>query len=217
MKSLVHMSLLLLLAASWAKAEVSIISMDIPGLHQSDGQGEYDQIISSSVVASGMASLKIVPPARAEVSFSKCTNCCLSPANKNPEFYDYGDDTVMTKPMATAMVLVFTAAGSEPVTSLEQLKGKRVGIRRGMVYGSTVDNAGLKTNETNTISANIKKLNAGRLDAFIAYSPDVYTAFEEMGMEPLPHAKENPIAVHPDALVCKGVSNEFIEAFNNAL
>ena len=200
-----------------ALAQVTIYSTDIPGLHQKDGQGDYDKIINKSVVKSGLAKLVVLPPARTVAKFKQCSNCCYSPANKNPEFYDFGANYVETKPMGVAKIYIFTRSGEKVISSLSQLKGKRVGARRGMPYGKTFDNSGLKVELVNTIAQNIKKLKVGRIYAFIAYIPDAYTVFEKMGMKPLPHAKDKPVAVHEDNLVCKGVSPSFIKKFNKAL
>lgn len=200
-----------------ANAEVKVIALDIPGLHQKDGKGAYDEVITKSVVNSGKAKIVILPPARAEAEFTKCTNCCLSPANNNPEFYDYGDEVVVTKPMDTAKVYIFTGKGKAVLSSLDSLKGKKVGARIGMPYGKTFDNSGIEAKLVSEIGTNIKKLDSGRIDAFIAYVPDAYIAFEKLNVPAYPHDKANPIAIHPDSLVCKGASKEFISTFNSSI
>lgn len=204
-------------AASYAQAETRIIGIEIPGLHEKSGNGVYDKIITKAVVEKNKGKLTVDPPARAENTFSKCTDCCFTPANDNPEFYDFGSDIVKTNPMSTAKIYIFTAKGKPALSSISDLAGKKVGIRLGMPYGKSFDGAGLKTDAARTIEANIKKLNAGRLDAFVAYVPDAYVAFEKMNMEPLPHDKANPIAVHEDCLVCRGVPADFVDNFNKAL
>jgi hypothetical protein len=200
-----------------ATAQVTIYGISIPGLHQKNGKGKYDIIINKTVIKTGQAILKIAPPARAENNFKICTNCCFSPANKNPEFYDFGSGYVQTEPMATAKIYIWTKRGSQPISNLEDLKGKKVGIRRGMPYGKTFENSGLNTQDVNNIEQNIIKLEKGRIDAFIAYVPDAYNIFKDIGMVPLPHDKNNPIAIHEDSLVCKGVSSQFIKDFNRML
>jgi len=213
-------SFLILLALSFfsvANAQVLVIGIDIPGLHQKDGNGDYDKIVNQSLVKSGKATLKVLPPARAELEFSRCNNCCFSPANKNPEFYEFGEAYVQTKPMGIAKIYIWSKKGSKAIEKLDELKGKKVGIRHGMPYGKTFDNFGLRTDPVKTIRSNILKLEKGRIDAFIAYVPDAYNVFEEMGIEPLPHTKNNPMAVHEDSLICKGVSNTFVEEFNNSI
>ncbi len=200
-----------------SQAEVQVYALEIQGLHQKDGGGEYDQIIDKAVVQSGLAKIQVLPPARAEAEFVNCTNCCLSPSNLNPDFYNHDNDTVATKPMNTAKVYIFTGKGQNVIKSLDELKGKRVGARNGMPYGKKFEMSGIEPQLTSDITKNIRKLDSGRIDAFIAYVPDAYLVFEELGVPPYPHDKANPIAVHPDSMVCRGTSEVFINTFNAAL
>jgi hypothetical protein len=201
--------------ALWA--QVNIIGTDIPGLHQKDGKGVYDVIINQTLVSKGLGSLKVLPPARAEAEFSSCQNCCFSPANKNPEFYDFGGDVSKSEPMNVAKVYIFSAPGKSAFGGYGDLKGKKVGVRRGMIYGKSYDGANLKASEANTLEQNIKKLETGRIDAMVAYVPDAYLAFMGMGKKHFPHMTEKPAAVHDDALVCRGVPAGFVDKFNGNL
>ncbi len=198
-------------------AQTTIYSIEIPGMHDKDGSGGYDKIIEKSLIKPGLATLENFPPAKAENEFSKCTNCCFSPANKNPEFYDFGDDIVKTNPMGVAKIYIFTGKGQKSISRLSDLKGKKVGIRFGMPYGKSFESAGLKTEGVPSIEQNIKKLDKGRIDAFVAYVPDAYDAFKRLGIPPYPHDVDNPIAVHEDCLVCRDVPSEVIDAFNKGL
>ena len=196
-------------------AEVTIYAIDIPGLHEKSGGGIYDKPIADALVSTGQATVTVLPPARAENSFADCTNCCLSPANLSAEFYDYGSDVVQTEPMGTAQIFIFSQPNGAVISSLAALKGKKVGVRSGMPYGKSFDGAGLTTTATSKIENNIAKLESTRIDAMVAYVPDAYDAFSGLGKAPFPHAKDAPIAVHPDALVCRGVSQGFLDAFNS--
>lgn len=198
-------------------AEVTIIGTDIPGLHQQDGKGVYDVIVNQTLVSKGLGALKVLPPARAEAEFKSCQNCCFSPANKNPEFYDFGGDVSVSEPMNVAKVYIFSAPGKRPFSSYADLKGKKVGVRRGMIYGNSFDAANLKASEANSLEQNIKKLETGRIDAMVAYVPDAYLALSGMGKGEFPHTKDQPTAIHNDALVCRGVPAGFLDQFNQNL
>ncbi|KPA11488.1 Extracellular solute-binding protein, family 3 [Candidatus Magnetomorum sp. HK-1] len=198
-------------------AEVIIYGIEIPGLHQKDGKGVYDLILKETVVKAKLATLKIYPPARAEKTFADCQNCCFSPANKNPEFYEFGDDIVQTDPMNFAKIYIFVNQGQPPIYRLEDLRDKKVGIRHGMPYGKSFEKAKLKTDIVTKLELNIKKVQKGHIDAFIAYIPDAYKAFRTLGISPYPYDISNPIAIHPDRLVCRGVEPEFITKFNELL
>ncbi len=206
---------MLLSTSLWA--QVNIIGTDIPGLHQKDGKGVYDMIINQTLLSKDLATLKVLPPARAEAQFESCQNCCFSPANKNPDFYNFGSDVMVSEPMNVAKVYIFSAPGKKAIASYADLKGKKTGVRRGMNFGKSFVAANLKASEANSLEQNIKKLENGRIDAMVAYVPDAYLAFSGMGKGEFPHTKTKPVAVHNDALVCRGVSAGFIEKFNGNL
>ena len=91
------------------------------------------------------------------------------------------------------------------------------GFARDLPYGKSFESANLNTSAVGDIESNIKKLKSGRIDAFVAYVPDAYAAFDKMGLPPFPHNKAAPIAEHPDSLVCRGVAASFVDAFNATL
>ena len=205
------------LTAPAAGAEEIIAGVRIDGLHQNDGNGLYDRIINAALKASGSAvKLKVSAPNRAFNDFDTGKVACISPSNKNPEFYISPFDTVVSKPMFTAKVYIFTPEGSSPVSDLGALAGKKVGTRVGMTYGTSVGAAKLNLVEAKTIEANIKKLKAGRIDAFLGYYPDTHTVFDELGMQPLPHAVDNPVVEHPDSVLCRTDQGggAIVDAFN---
>jgi len=210
-------AIILTVISSSLWAETTIIGVEIPGLHQKDGGGVYDVIINGALVSTGMAKLKVLPPARADADFEACQNCCYSPANKNPEFYSFGSDIVESEPMDVAKVYIFSPPGKGVYSSLQELKGKKVATRHGMNYGKSFNNANLKVSAANSLEQNIKKLEGGRTDAMVAFIPDAYLTFKSMGKSEFPHAKDKPVAVHKDALVCRGVSANFVEEFNKKL
>lgn len=193
----------------------TIIGIEIFGLHQQDAQGAYDRIIRQILGAD--IELLVHPPERASEEFGRCQNCCLSPANKNPEFYDYGNDVVQSHPMNSAKIYIFVDSGSPPVNTLDELKGKRVGIRFGMPYGKSVETSNLDFNIVNKLKQNVLMLDMGRIDAIIAYVPDIYQVFEELNRRPFPHDKANPLEVHRDSLICRGVDSKLINEFNAGL
>jgi hypothetical protein len=196
-----------------------IVAVAIDGLHQSDGNGLYDQIIATAAQNGADVSVKALPPNRAFALFESGKAPCITPANKNPAFYDFPFETVQSTPMFVAKVYIFTPDGTAPVSDLKALQGQKVGIRTGMPYGQDVEGAGLNFVDAPTIESNIKKLQAGRIDSFIAYYPDVYTAFDQLGMAPLPHAVDAPVATHEDSILCRtDMGGEGIVAsFNKAL
>ncbi|MFK8083600.1 MAG: substrate-binding periplasmic protein [Granulosicoccus sp.] len=200
-------------------AGVTFFAYDIPGLYQKDGGGVYDKIVSKLIVDEGTGKLKVLPGIRAENSFANCQNCCITPANTNPAFYDFGSDVVATEPMNNAEIYIFSKRGAPPIDNVDDLAGKRVGIREGMAtsLSSVLDGADFKVQGVRSIEQNMQKLDKGRIKAYIDFVPDVYLVANDLGVEAHPHSKGKPLQRHPDSLACKGVSPEFITDFNRKL
>lgn len=208
---------LVLVSGLWSFScmAVEINMLDIEGLHQSDGNGAYDQLLKMILKKSPEpTNLKLYDPAKAAEMFESCNNCCISPANKSENFYSWKGETVELAAFNYAKIYAFTKSGAAPLESLEQLDGKKVGLREGMPYGDAIDNATFEKVMSPTIEVNVSKLSNNEIEAFIAYVPDAYAAFKGLGIGPLPHNKKSPLAIHTDRLVCRGVSPQFIEAYN---
>ena len=207
MRTSIFISFLALLSISPSPlfAEVMIIGIEIPGLHQRDGTGDYDQLITETVIKSGQATLEVYPPAGAKYNFSNCQNCCFSPVTKNPEFFEFSEDFTQTDPINIAKIYIFVNKGQQPISRLEDLRNKRVGIRFGTPYGKNFEEANLTTYTVYKIERHIRLIQNGHIDAFMAFVPDAYKMFRELNLEPFPHDVSRPIAVMRDRLVCKGV------------
>lgn len=195
-----------------------IYMTDIEGLHQKDGQGVYDLILKEALTkVTAPVSLHIGDPEETFKTFESCTNCCYSPANNSPQFYDWEGKVIELAAMNYAKVYIFSQPGKPAFSSFEQLKGKRVGARTGMDYGKDVAAAGIPFITSDSIVENITKLDSGELDAFIAYVPDAYLAFKSLNVEPYPHAERKPMAIHIDRVICRGAPPEFTDALNNSM
>ncbi|MEH6346091.1 MAG: hypothetical protein V7785_13455 [Bermanella sp.] len=207
--------LLYWLCASACLADINILSIAIPGLHQSNEQGAYDKIINQLEYSEETFQLTVVPPARAKAQFLLCKNCCISPTNMNPNFYDYKPAMVETLPMNIAKIYVFSARNTQAISGgVNAIRNKRVGVRRGLPYGKRFAEAGLNLDIADSLKQNFGKLERNRVDVVVAYIPDAYIFFDEIDTRSYPHAIDYPLAIHNDSLVCRGVSNDFIQAFN---
>lgn len=193
--------------------KITVYAMEIEGLFEKDKSGLYDKFFQN------LSAVKLVtlPIARTAVEFEKCTNCCYAPVNMNKEFYPYTEENyIESNPMGTAKLFIFS---KNRIYTLDTLKGKRVGARHGWSYGKTVTEAQLNFQFVTSIELNIRKLRAGRIDAFLAFTPDAYTAFDNLRIDFLVHDKNNPITIHNDAVVCRRNPStvKFIEEFNKEL
>ncbi len=210
-------SLALCVIPSAARAQVTVLGIEIDGLHQSNKGGDYDK----NVVQVKEATLTVLPATRAFAEFARCSDCCISPANKNPVFYEFNTDAyVASKPQNLAKVYVFSPAGAPAVATLDALKGKRVGIRAGLPYGKRIDDTKDFTKDPSpSAEASIKKLQLGRVDYLLEWTPDMDIAFRKLNMTPLPRVEAQPVEVHEDSVLCKASprTQEFLEKLNRVI
>ena len=196
---------------------ITLYAQSIPGLFQIDKQGAYDQVIQLVTPKTDQLVLRTLPNSRATKAFLNCQSCCYSPSNLNPNFYSFGADVSMTSPINTAKAYIFSRKGDVLYSNLSQLTNKTVGIERGMNYGKNVEDASFIPSITNSLLQNFKMLQVKRVDAMIAYEPDIYQAFKHLDAEQFHYNKNKAITIHQDALVCRGVNSEFIKGFNQNL
>jgi len=200
-----------------AHAQVTVLGIEIAGLHQADKGGDYDK----NVVQVKDAILTVLPATRAFAEFAKCSDCCISPANKNPVFYEFNTDAYLaSKPQNLAKVYIFSPAGAPAVSSLDALKGKKVGIRAGLPYGKRIDDSkDFIKDPSPTPEASIKKLELGRVDYLLEWTPDMEIAFQKLNMKPFPHAEAQPVEVHEDSVLCKASprTKAFLEKLNGVI
>ncbi|MFY2509168.1 hypothetical protein ACN3E9_12970 [Vibrio pectenicida] len=208
-------SLIILFLAFHAQS-VEVFTTMVQGLHEKKGGGAYDKMINT---VNG-TSLTPLPTARAVMVFNGSQGC-LSPANKDPNFYsDYANDAfIESKPMGEARVYIFTSPNKEAISELSKLQGKKVGARIGFDYGKNVESSGVKLIRTKEIQQKINKLLAGRIDAIIDFTPDMLIAFEVLKMDPLPYVTGAPLDIHEDRVLCKNTpdNERFIQQLNNQM
>lgn len=207
--------------ANDSRQVINIFTLDIPGLHNKDGQGAYDIIIKKIMADQYTIVLQPLPPKRALAYFKRCNSCCFSPGNTDVNFYDFDRQARETEPMTVAKIFIFSAYGSEPFRSLRELEGKEVGIRAGMPLSNNIvqaiDSKKFNVQNAATLEANLTRLKLGRVDAALGWFPDSELLFTQNKMKPYPHDKRFPVAVHHDALVCKGVPERFFQVFNQGI
>ncbi|WP_274687162.1 hypothetical protein [Spartinivicinus poritis] len=195
--------------------KVDIFAVQIDGLHQADGNGRYDKIISL-IKTEIPFEMKVYPPKRVYSLFDKCLICCVSPVNKNTDFYQYtGDNYLQSQPMNIAKIYIFTKPNTNVISTLSELQTLRVGARSGMPYGKKIANSGINFTFLPTIKNSIIMVLNNRLDAFIAYVPDAYKIFDQLELSPFPHDITNPVSVHEDSILCKK-NNSTVELIKDA-
>jgi len=208
----------LFIQGSICAEEIKIFALLIDGLHQTNGKGKYDKIINKLKISD----LQVVSPKRAFSEFhnDNCLHCCLTPANKNTNFYEYGDNYITSNSMNMAAIYIWSAPKLRATSDLSDLKGKRVGGRFGMPYGNKVKQAVKNGDFTLTlnykIETSIKLINSNRLDYFLAYTPDACKALKKLNFPLRSYIKESPISTHQDRVLCKKTAKTeaFIKELN---
>lgn len=126
-----------------------------------------------------------------------------------------------SEPLLVERIFVFSHS-SRPVAcnSIDDLKGKLIGVMRGWSYGDTFDTARragvFQTEEVGTDSQNFQKLAMGRLDALLAIPESVteltsqYTSI---------HPSKTPLVEAPSFLAFAKTANRqnLLEKFNQIL
>jgi ABC-type amino acid transport substrate-binding protein len=189
-----------------------------PGLHVADGSGEYDKLVKKAKYSD--VKIQYYPVKRALDHFKKCDKCCLSPVNKDAEFFSFqGESYIQSKTMGVAKVYLFSRPGLAELKDLKTLKGKTIGAKRGLNYGKSIEESGVVLDRVNKLVQNVQKAQNKRIDYFVAYAPDIFTIFKDLQIKPFPYAKDNPIAIHHDRIVCKKSDEtvKFIEMLDEVI
>lgn len=195
-----------------ASDEIKLMAYDIPAILQADKQGEYDLIIEQvNKLQQQKWRYAIAPPARVDSMFESNLIDCILPYDK--AFYP-GTKVINSAPLNIAKARIYSL--STESMSLNALKGKKVGARIGMLYGPEFDALKLDIKYVNSVEQNVEKLLSQRIDAFVAWSPDVEAVLLKKGLTLI---SSEPFVVHNEAFLCHDtpVSRAFIILFNEGI
>lgn len=200
-------------------AEIRLVAYNIPALLQTDGKGSYDKIIAQLGHISGRTwSYDVLNPQRAEKLFVSKEADCVFPLDK---YFSPVNRVLQTDYLNLAKIHIFTPHGATAIDALPALVGLKVGARRGMPYGFKFEALQLDIEWVDDIDQNIRKIQAGRIDAFVAYIPDIWAAFKKNGMPQdfLSYRADKPLLVHEDAFLChnNAASRAFVADFDAAI
>ena len=196
-----------------------IQTYDLKGLHNTARTGHYDKVMHLIQQQGVPLSLRHGPILRARYLFETKQVDCISPSDD--PYYDFL--TLKSKPLNLAKAYIFRRQGDEIITDPKGLKGVVVGITLGMGFSDEFDRVAaelaLQLEPVRDIELNYKKLLAKRIDAFIAYTPDIWNIFSTQTIPQLAYDRNKPIAVLSDSIVCHQTpeNQAFIHQFNLAL
>ncbi|XQW86108.1 hypothetical protein ACOYR1_05055 [Thalassotalea piscium] len=197
---------------SQAQDEIKLMAYDIPAVLQKDKQGKYDLIIEQvRIIQKQQWHYSLAPPPRVDKMFEEKMIDCILPFDKA----FYSDPTVINSaPLNIAKARIYSL--NNKIMSLISLKNKRVGARKGMLYGPEFDALNLNVSYVGHVNQNIEKLLSERIDAFVAWSPDVEAILLKKGLTLM---RSEPFIVHNEAFLCHDSkkTRAFISLFNQGL
>ncbi|MFZ5485318.1 MAG: substrate-binding periplasmic protein [Pseudomonadota bacterium] len=174
---------LLWLVCGWAQAALSVVTYPIPVHVESERSGLFVELTQAVAATAGIpVKLTVMPPPRAVQAFLAGQQHVLFPALE-VLFPDPGRFVRSSEPIDCKEDFVFTRAGAPKRVSLADLKGLRVGVTRGYPYAREVlANTSYTLEHAVSDEANIRKLMAGHIDAFILDEKTGVKAFAKLGL-----------------------------------
>ena len=215
--SRVVVSFALLLASNWLQAEIAVVAYDIEGLHHDDHSGSYDKILLKTQDLGVRFKLIHTPIIRAKHLFRTQQLNCISPSDGSEDPFPF--PTVQSTPLNLAKAYIFRKQGDTVISDLTALKGLNVGVRKGLEFGGKLVPYELQLEPVWDTEQNYKKLLSGRIDAFIAYVPDIWGYFDSKELPQLAYDKTKPIVIYRESVVCHDTpeNRAFIKQLNSAL
>jgi len=185
----------------------------------------YNQLLDE-LRNEGLAfNLIIKPLRRAQVGFKTDPEGCTFPATINAIYTNDIDfksiPLISSVPIDRISLQIFTAAKKQPITSYEQLSGKRVAILNGVnpsVFLKDIEIQNIETIPNEEIL--IKMLNANRVDFAIGFSPDILLAAEAINQpNPVFNNKLSLFRNEGASLVCKDteLNRKLVTSFNKII
>jgi polar amino acid transport system substrate-binding protein len=165
-----------------AAAQITVAGFPIPGHIESPTKGHFVELTRAIAKEAGLEiDIQIAPPPRAIESFMQGKSKVLFPSLD--VFFAAGQPIVHTTGSFNCKEdFVFTKKGQPGFKSLDELKGKHVGLTQGYPYVKEVlerKDIGYETALTD--EANVEKLMKGRLDAFVVEKASGTRAFQNVG------------------------------------
>ncbi|WP_031481827.1 substrate-binding periplasmic protein [Maridesulfovibrio frigidus] len=198
-KKSILLSLLVLLftlsnTSIYASNRVSFASFPVPVLIQNSQKGTFIDIVREACSRLNIKpDILIYPPKRSFKYFSEKKTQAFFPAIP----FHLREQFVLTTPFHYKRAFAFTRKGTKAITTVSELKGKRVGLTTGFSYPpNIVNDSDITVDFTAFFQSSLKKLQAGRIDCFIG-DPDItLNAMKELNLS-LSYDLANPIYEEP--------------------
>ena len=180
------------LFCSAAMAETCTVgTFPIPLMVESKDKGVFIDLTKEVARRAGIEiAIQVAPPLRTLQSFGQKKIDCIFP----------GLDVTMPGKFARSSTVSIKRDFSfyqkgKNLATIQDLEGKKVGITRGYPYAKALtENKTIRFDPINSDVTNMKKLSAGRLDAFVVEEKSGLKALEQAGATNIEYNKEQPIS-----------------------
>lgn len=217
---LVFLSLFFTAGPNLAHAEddtLNVAAFKIANVLEPDGTGAYDKLFAEVAQKTGITfKIQVLPIARARESYAQGRYDCLVPLDT--AFEARHQDHFTSVPLYEANLYAITRKSDAIVQTVQELKSLSVAGELGVPYTLEID-ALIKTNKNPSLSGAIRMLQAGRVDAIVAYTPDVQELIDHDQITDIHYDPTSPIATYYDALTCQPTEKnlELLDKINHAL
>lgn len=198
-------------------ASIKMGSYPIPKMVESKDKGVFVELVKEVAKRAGYTlNLEIAPPPRTVNNFSQ---------GKIDGFFPALDVIVLapaakSSPIYTKVDFAFFKKGDTDLKTIKDLEGKRVGITRGYPYaGELMSNPKIIFDPADDDVTNMKKLAAGRIDAFVVEEKSGLEALKKSGETSLTYDASTPLSRQPVYFAFKNSPDgkDAAEAFSQAL
>jgi ABC-type amino acid transport substrate-binding protein len=200
---LICAGLVFISSLGWSESKdvITVAGFEIPGVMEPKLTGSYDQILVE-VFSHLPSKVKyfVIPTARADSLFSDNAVDCVAPMDIR--YSKIQEMVVNSKPINIAKIYIYSRNKEGPWTTLQDIEGKRVGIKNGLWYGPKWSDKKMHVEAVASDEQNIEKLKKGRIDAFLAYVPDMTVLKHDKGIILPNHDPKRPFDIHNDSLLC---------------
>ncbi len=166
--------------------EVRVSAGIFLGIINKDGKGPYQLILKEAAKRANISiSEEVYPLKRAVRMFARKKFLAIY-GMTDAVIEEIGDDKIITSyPLGVYKLFIFTGKRETPVSSYEQLKGKSIGGVSGYeAYYQELVNNNIRIDYLANEENQIKKLEAGRIDAIIGFMPDWIPFLNKLSYDP---------------------------------
>ncbi len=209
---------MLILFVGIANAEEMVVAETSTAIWASEDGSGFAPDMFRAIKQAGQVELKLglYPFARALNMFKTGeVACCLGGDEQAAlDFFDM--KVIASDPFLMSRMYAFTLRESPKITTVDQLRKQRVGAVRGTVPNIlTVEVPSLKFEFASTTKQNFRKLQAGRIDVFVAYITNLPQDILSM----LHYDADLLLYANEDKLLCQPSSQNqrYIDQFNMGL